>query len=77
MRAGKRGLVQVRLKRVLERDHQLDAFERREPEFFDRRARLQLPGPVACATSAASRSPPATGPPVSRRRGSIRGLLRA
>ena len=33
------------LKRVLERHHQLDAFERAEPEFFDRRAGLQVRPP--------------------------------
>jgi len=36
-RFGKRSLVDAGLERVLERDHQLHAFERAQPELFERR----------------------------------------
>ena len=40
-RLGERALVDARLKRVLERDHQLDAIERAQPELLERRLRRQ------------------------------------
>ena len=41
-RAGKCALVDARLEFVFERHHQLDAFERTEPEFFDGRVRRDI-----------------------------------
>ena len=38
-RAGERAFVDARLERVLERHHQLDAFERAQPELLERRRR--------------------------------------
>jgi hypothetical protein len=40
--ARERALVDVRLKRILERHHQLDAIQRAEPELFERRVGREL-----------------------------------
>ncbi len=40
--AGEGAFVDARLERVLERDHQLDALERAQPELLDRRARRDV-----------------------------------
>ena len=41
-RFGERAFVDARLERVLERDHQLDALERAEPELLERRLRREI-----------------------------------
>ena len=41
-RFGERAFVDARLKRVLERHHQLDALERAQPELLERRRRRQI-----------------------------------
>ena len=42
LRAGERAFVDARLERVLERDHQLDAIERTQPELLQRRLRREV-----------------------------------